>query len=1128
MDLIQLFAQEQPRDITTVDSAGYVEIDIYKDSPIKMTKAIQELEDISANVSNHTQTFRVPNSAVNGRYFKSTFNVNSQDYDATKKSRAYININGTYFTSGNIRLTNIIVNESTKNIEYEIIFMGETGSFSGIIGPKKLTDLNFSEYRHPINYQNVTDSWTNNLFNGDLVYPLAEWGYTYDSNKQPIQSTVSVYGGTASVKGFTNSDNYLDLKQFKPMIKAKTVWDKIFEDSGFTYESEFIDGFFSSMYLMAASIASPFSIDDLGATINGATFENARIEHTTSMPSKIYFPNPTYDPSNSFDKTTSLYTAPVTAPGYIFRVELQIIAYVYDSYIGTPAWDGIQFNLTSNGTVIQTIVGAINLATAGNTIYGPNQVPYIEFTTALNLGDEVGIEMDYLWEEVKSIRLISGSLKISGPEVMGPSSFLPSDYYQLDFIKSINTKFKLIWEPDPNRLGHFIIEPWKDWITLGSQVDWTSKIDLTKDIKLTPLFQTQKREVSFSDSPDDDVFNVQYKYEHKEKFGELLTDSNIEVIKGNTKITSNFSTIPLAPIGLGTDFLVPHFATDSKDGRQPMKVKPMLVFYNGVQTSAYTWYMEGATGGPVLKTTYPLISTFDRYPFDETAFDLNFKNCPQFWDDDYVGFDGRTAKTAFSEYWGKWYDSMYDPYSRKMEATFSLKYKDIANLRFNDMIFIKDSYWIPIKLDSFDMSSMQSVKVTLVKLGILGTTIVTDSGTYVKTFPQNGLCYSATEVSDACCCINPGTKNLYSDNINFNTSLFFYKDQAGNVPADAGYYSDGTEAIYVLANGSGDTLSTCAACTGFTPTLFYTAYSTTLDEVCCATLYPVEIYGDGTTLDNSTSLYADAASTTGISGGFYRGATSDVVHVPGLTGTTEYPITVSFIDYKTTCANINCDPLSIKRLASFTGVTGTAGYGPTGAACCPYSVDDPTYFKDIYYDYPHVFTNPGYTGGFFYDEYGLIEVGSTGDSNLTFFSDGRAVREVASESWLDDCEADKCINKNRSVGITLIDNGTATPPLITFLYESFDGGRDFFYSGESDVDYQVLKIVDYTYGAVGIWTASDVSAYIFTVETFLGGASISVDVLVPEIEDVSANVISTYFGPIANDDFSIVITVTDA
>ena len=245
MAQVQLYAKKQGTD-------EYVALDLYPEEPIKLNLSVQNIEDPLAANSVFSRTFKVPNTSVNSPYFKAVFNVNSVDFDASKKADAYINDNNLYFTSGNIRLNAIYRGEKEDSVQYEITFYGETSDFGSKIGGGFLNELDFSAYNHNKSYNNVAASWNNGLFNGDIVYGLIEWGYNYNANNQPIEPTLS--------NGFNNSFTltskaYL-LEQWKPQFRAKAIWDQIFEESGYTYDSVFLDSvLFKKMYVISDNIA---------------------------------------------------------------------------------------------------------------------------------------------------------------------------------------------------------------------------------------------------------------------------------------------------------------------------------------------------------------------------------------------------------------------------------------------------------------------------------------------------------------------------------------------------------------------------------------------------------------------------------------------------------------------------------------------------------------------------------------------------------------------------------------------------------------------------------------------------------------------------------------------------------
>ena len=101
---VQLYAK-------TINKGQYQLLDLFSNEPIKLTLSVANIVDPLAANSVFSRTFRVPHTSVNGPFFEAVFNVNSTNFDASKKAEAYINDNGHFFASGNIRLTNIFVNE---------------------------------------------------------------------------------------------------------------------------------------------------------------------------------------------------------------------------------------------------------------------------------------------------------------------------------------------------------------------------------------------------------------------------------------------------------------------------------------------------------------------------------------------------------------------------------------------------------------------------------------------------------------------------------------------------------------------------------------------------------------------------------------------------------------------------------------------------------------------------------------------------------------------------------------------------------------------------------------------------------------------------------------------------------
>ena len=914
MQEVQLFAKEN----LTVPSSGNfgIGLDCLNASPIKVTKSIQTIENPQTTTSNFTMPFRLPNTPTNAKFFKAAFNVNTVTFNATKKIEAYIMVDGVYFISGNIRLENIIYSSDVEKIEYSIVFMGETSAFGSTIASKALSDLNMSDLSHTLNYANLQLSWAGNLLNGNIVYPLAEYGYTYnDTTKVPTIPTLAVYNATTGVKGFTNSINPLEQNQLKPFVKLKYIWDKIFTDAGYTYTSSFLNGseVFNKLYMVSSDTSSSNSTLAIRPDLLTETTAYANYFYTGFSDIPITFTNEVRDTANNWNPTSSTYTS-ISGGGtagsynYTFTVSnlqmvfsapavgsspptsyrrILFIKAIVETPTGTSTVGATGYVSTGTGLAVISMVSPIY--SQDPAIYGSGASKVFNWNFNLIPGDKVRFFM-YLGAEVSAgAYLLQGSLGATGPTAVDPAGLMPSQYKQGEFITGINDRFKLMWQPDKDNPKNFIIEPWVDWITKGETRDWTDKLDRNFDVTLTPLFQTQPREIDFKDSEEADLYNFSYQQQNKQTFGQLDQDSGIEIITGKREIKSMFAPMPLAPIGNSDKFIIPHFAKDTETERQPIQIKPRLAFYNGTGPAPITWYIKNDAGTAVAQTSYPIASSFNAYPFNSTVLDLNWTNVNQFWDvADYApAGSGRTGNTAYSVYWSKWFNFTYSPYGRIMEATFVLTSLDLYELNFNDKIWIKDSWWLPIEVKDYELGqTKQRVKVKLVKLG-------DDVGVAING-PDDGIIYYPHTVTYglsgcAACCGSEIAREItvYSTSKDFELSTALFLDPNGAITATIGAYTNGTEALNVNDFGVVQSVTLCSlcGCTG-TLTAFSVCSATSVCGVCCCGSFTQTIYGDGATLATSKKIYGNSAGTMTLLPSRWYGTSSGTVAQVGSDGVT--------------------------------------------------------------------------------------------------------------------------------------------------------------------------------------------------------------------------------------------------
>lgn len=691
---------------------GDIILDLYEFDPPKLNFAIEDITDTSTR-SEFTRTFRVPATPNNNEFFETAFSVNGQDFDVTIKNPAELYVNGSLFKQGELRLNNIYITRENEKIDYEVIFFGVTRNFVSSIGQGTLNELNLSDYNHTLTTQNIVDSWqaypeggnTDGLFNGDVLYPLVDFGNTYNGNGDVVQGEISNIEGTGRLP-FTDQNNALDQLRFKPWVRAKAIWDEIFNEAGFTYTSNFLtSNLFRNLYLSAhGNVASIFtSADSNFAFARGFGIASSEAVDLSTI---------VYDYGSNMSNGN--YVVPVTGQ---YEFSYKLFGEGLSNIDVT-----ISLNIRNNGSIVDTVTQDITVQ-EGEFQFNLSGL----YSANLTVGDVIDISftsnatLDY-----------TGELKVTdAPGEINIPALLPLDYQKVDFIRDIITKFRLVLAPDKNNSTNFIVEPWSTYIATGDLFDWTNKLDVSKDFKIMPLFYSQKSAIVYEDSEGGDVYNQLYLDQYEEVFGRLNLYSNNELLEGKRDINTN--SIPLVvtqikgaeEVNNGMDnCIIPQLCIHESEptGTQflPIDSKFRFGFYNGLKSTGTvaaredTWYIEDDFGSTTGFTDYPMISPYNEFPLSASTIDFNWQREPGF-----IQFDlhnENIGSSMYDVYWSSYINSLYDKWARRVTAYFVLNAEDLINFSFDDVVFVKDAYYYVEKIYDVPMGEKASVKVDLIKL----------------------------------------------------------------------------------------------------------------------------------------------------------------------------------------------------------------------------------------------------------------------------------------------------------------------------------------------------------------------------------------------------------------------------
>lgn len=692
-------------------------------SPLKMTLSIQDLNPFVAT-SYYSQTFVLPGQGVNGQFFEDVFSVNGYSFDASKQASAWVLNDGFIFSIGNLNLKSVRINERLGSIEYEVFFLGDTSDFGTSVGSGFMNTINTSELTHELSYANVVASWgataggTAGLLNGDVLYPLCEWGYEYDANNFPTQSTLSVNFPKGSTglfpKGgsFTNGPTSgLALRQMKPAVRVKWIFDQIFKEAGYSYESDFLNSnFFNQMYMVSDSVPRSIQIPSTSYTCT-VTALPITIPRFTSSP--ILFPNTIANPGQNF-KTPNFYSVPVNGT-YTFRVKGK----------STAGSAGIfKVRIFKNGVILNSQ----DFSTSG---LGVNFTYQNSFS--LLQGDAISLQIQVTPVGITGISFSNLVFEcVDGPDEMQISAFFPPEgtVKKIDFIKGITTMFNLVYEPTKDQEKKFKITPWVDWIREGKILDWTDLLDGKNDTEQFAPFLNQEKELVLTGTEDGDFQNTVYQQQFKRSYLYREYNSEINLIKGTNTKTVPFAATPLESIpARGAQYptwIIPSLGKfqpgNPEENRaakiQPIQPKPRILFYNGLKPNPVSWYLDtsnsvGATG--TAQDFYPLVSPYETFPPEQFTFDLNFQSKTALWSPA-SGYNGQTATDLYTEYWEDYTNWIYDPFNRVKIATMRMDPYVVENLKFNDIIWVKDCWYFVTKIIDYPVGERDLVKVELIKV----------------------------------------------------------------------------------------------------------------------------------------------------------------------------------------------------------------------------------------------------------------------------------------------------------------------------------------------------------------------------------------------------------------------------
>ena len=704
----------------TASNGAATLVDLYENESISYSSNFNSVSEFTTRGA-FSREFRIPATKNNVDFFGQQYSPSLLNNDTTqinvlRKIDATLSVNTLPIAEGHIQFKQAVTHQG-KIHEFVIAFFGETVDLARSIGDKLLKELDYTDLAHENSYENVNLINDGSLFDNAICYTLTDKGQNWSEDT------------TVTSRRVFSSVNPIYTGELTLAVQGKWLMDKIISEAGFTWSGDTIAAELENMY--EPYITNPLTLGTI--TNDEAKFLAGFAGATTSVTINVAAANgqtkkqltgwtEATDPSSSF--ASDIYTSQgnfnatfYISANFIIPGAVAFAQNAYDFVLGVTR-DGIETLLPmGQGQSISDTVLEFDPSTGQYTQTPVDPIVYATYTLDMQAGDEIRY---YVYAHAGSAQTILfganctiGVSFITGELQAQPVSFIKNapEQKQVDFLRDILKMFNAVLVPNPNMPNAVEIIPMVEYLGSGDDYDWTGKLDLSKDIVLTPAADIRKRLLKWSYKEQGDFFNAKYKSGAQRVYGELrLTDAGNDFSTSDYTVELTFGASPCDLIP-NTNYIIPKYFNETGEFMAP---GPRILYRRAYEESAVVMvYDEVAEDASF--TVIPLLCHYNKVPTTIGTNDLNFgQEIPPH------PIEAMPLHTLFDRYWREYIAELYDDEQKIMEAYFQLDVTDVFGLKFNDKIWVKDSWWRVIELTDYIVADEQVTKCTLMRLLDIG------------------------------------------------------------------------------------------------------------------------------------------------------------------------------------------------------------------------------------------------------------------------------------------------------------------------------------------------------------------------------------------------------------------------
>lgn len=670
------------------------DLDLRENQKIAITRKLKDSTQIRTSESMFTRSFQGPVSAKNQALLeeygvigaKSTFNPHI-GIDASWSFNQF-----TKFT-GKLEVNSVIYQDG-KPWMFDFTFYGNQTGLATVFGADRFSDVDFSAFDHTYSTNKILDSWTGDLFGGDLVYPLVdtERGWFYGPLDLDVNGNIG------------NEDNPVMVQDLKPAIRVPKLIETVFSHYGLTVDGDIItdpSNDAADMYVLLNRFSGGGRAVEDEADV-ATMYQDATSAQLTAVDTEaqISVANVLTDISNSWDGLK--WTCQVDGQ-YSFSVNF------FGSLSGAAAQGRYRIEYRRDGVPFG---GFTHVITDGSQdVISMGQGGVFNF----QVGEEVTfhlIRLEYNGDNGRDIE-ISDSVGENGGYfrilLISPLIGLPytlnnqmPDIKLVDwmgkFFKSMN--WNIIQDPLDSTRWTLISNA--DYLEQGTVRDWSKYIDISNMVYTKPEVY---KNVVFKFKDSESAAHQTYLAAAGKPFGQLEIRPDVEFARETMTVENPCQIVPPALLmeidedGNQTGEIVNITVHKSLDlAGSPVKEDSLLFYYNGKKDTGNIWWLQDAdTPNPplasMLMTSFPQITCINGNFLDGE----NLNSLTYSLESNKYGTVGE--QTLYARFWRGETEVQYDPNTRVMKnARLVIPPSEFYTYQLNDELFIEGQYWRIIEI----------------------------------------------------------------------------------------------------------------------------------------------------------------------------------------------------------------------------------------------------------------------------------------------------------------------------------------------------------------------------------------------------------------------------------------------